>query len=437
MADLLSGMLVGATAGLAWVLLLRRPARRAFGASPAFGLWLLPLVLMLAPLLPQGMVPPSTWALPEILVGATPVGGHALVRAAGIAWAPWLVAAWATGTMIALLALASRYTRVLHAVQRAPMALMRVVRRAAPGVDPRRVRVHQAGPAVLAALPRSLVLLPADFAQRFGNCATRELVLRHELAHLRRGDAWANLVMEIACAVLWFHPLAWFARPRFRLDQELACDAAALRSPLAHAAGYARALLDSVAGQPEPALIPWLAEPQLKERIAMITRIPPGTLRRRAGSVAVAALLAGGLYLAGGRLPVAAAIRGASSAPPSVDVSYKNRNPPRYPADAIRNGEQGTVMLRIRVDADGSVARVDVDRARTTATSAELQAAAVTAAEGWKFHPGMEQGKPVGGWATIPVMFSLGDHVKPCAKGEPHALKAPHACVPASSAAAS
>ncbi|MGH8111234.1 MAG: energy transducer TonB [Rhodanobacteraceae bacterium] len=62
-------------------------------------------------------------------------------------------------------------------------------------------------------------------------------------------------------------------------------------------------------------------------------------------------------------------------------------------------------------------------------SSTELQAAAVTAAEGWKFNPGSKDGRPVGGWLTIPVMFSLGGDVKPRPDGQAYALEAPFECV--------
>lgn len=140
----------------------------------------------------------------------------------------------------------------------------------------------------------------------------------------------------------------------------------------------------------------------------MITRIPPGAMRRRAGFLTVAALLTGGLFVVGGQVPAeAAAQHSSTSKPPSVNVNYKNDNPPRYPVDALRNGEQGTVMLRIHVSASGNVTKVDVDQTNTTTTSAELQAAAVTAAENWKFHPGVKNDQPAGGWMTIPVRFAL------------------------------
>ena len=435
-------MLLGATLGLAMVLLLRRPARRLFGAGPAFTLWLLPIALMLAPLLPQGWVPAAIVVLPGMTVTPHLVAGTSSATFA-IDWAHELVAVWLFGAAAGLLRLALHYFRLVRGMRAAPIGWMRTLAEAAPNLDLRRVRVDGAGPAVLWALPRSLVLLPDDFMTRFDNAAARELVLRHELTHIRRGDALWSVAMEIATALLWFHPLAWIARARFRLDQELACDDASLRALPERTANYARALLDSVAAQPAPVLIPWLAEPQLKERLAMIARIPPGALRRRVGFVAITGLLAGGLFVAGGNTPaVAAAQNGSGSTPPTVDITYKNRNPPHYPKEAIKKGEQGVVLLDIMVDATGNVAGVTVDPGRTTAP-AILQTAAMQAAGKWRFNPGMKDGHAVAGRIEVPVTFSLNEwnppHHSPCPEGfryEPGIGKS-YSCIALSSAPAS
>ncbi|HEX7326740.1 MAG TPA: energy transducer TonB, partial [Rhodanobacteraceae bacterium] len=184
----------------------------------------------------------------------------------------------------------------------------------------------------------------------------------------------------------------------------------------------------SVAVQPVPALIPWLAEPQLKARIAMLARRMPGALRRRVGAAVIVVLLAGGTLAMNGQAAVPAApatgtvaaapllymMRAshaahtppAASTPASVDVSYKNRNPPRYPVEAARDGEQGMVILKVTVNAAGAVSGLAVDPHGTTAPPV-LQAAAVRAAVGWKFNPGRKHGEATGGVVTIPVNFSL------------------------------
>jgi TonB family protein len=420
MTEVLLRMLYEATLGLSLALLLRRPARGLFGAGAAFTLWLLPLVLALAPLLPQQVAPRAMIVVPGLTV--TPhLAAPVAARAFSIDWTRWLPMIWLMGAAGALLRLVVHYVRLLRGMQRVPPAWTRGLAEAAPFLDARRVRVHAAGPAVLWALPRSLILLPADFFARFDNPPTRELVLRHELTHARRGDACWSLAMEVASALLWFHPMAWLARPRFRLDQEFACDAASLRASPGRSANYARALLDSMTVQPVPALIPWLAEPQLKERITMISRIPPGALRRRAGFIAIAMLLAGGLYVGGGRQVALAVTPAASGAtPPSVDVAYKQEHPPHYPVEALHKGEQGVVILDVTVDASGKITNTEVDPKGTTA-AATLQTAAIQGAQNWKFEPGKKDGRPIGGVVRIPVTFSL----------KAWKVTGPHPCPPA------
>ena len=278
MTEVLLKVLLDSTIGLVLVLLLRRPARRLFGAGPAFTLWLLSGVLAFATLLPQRFASAAMLVLPGLTV--TPQAPVVAVAHAspGVEVSLVLLALWVAGVAICLARLVWHYVRLSSRARCGSPTWLAAVREAVPGLDARCVRMHADGPAVLWALPRSLLLLPEDFARRFDTAAARELVLRHELTHARRGDAWWCLAMEIISALLWFHPLAWLARPRFRLDQELACDAASLRALPSRHAGYARALLDSVAVQPISALIPWLSEPQLKERIAMITRTQPGAL---------------------------------------------------------------------------------------------------------------------------------------------------------------
>src|SRR6185437_4984462 len=201
-AELLMRMLAGATLGLALVLLLRRPARRVFGAGPAFTLWLLPLVLALAPLLPEEVAPRAMIVVPGLTI--TPqLAASAARQSAVIDWTQWSLAVWLVGAAGALLRLAASYLRLLRGLRHAPDTWARMLADVASDIDSCRVRMHDAGPAVLWALPRSLILLPADFAGRFDNAASREVVLRHELTHAHRGDAWWSLAMEAASALLW------------------------------------------------------------------------------------------------------------------------------------------------------------------------------------------------------------------------------------------
>lgn len=71
----------------------------------------------------------------------------------------------------------------------------------------------------------------------------RAAVLRHELAHLKRGDLWKTVLARLLALPHWFNPFAWWAVYRFAECAEWACDQAAAGSRRADAADYAEALL--------------------------------------------------------------------------------------------------------------------------------------------------------------------------------------------------
>lgn len=54
------------------------------------------------------------------------------------------------------------------------------------------------------------------------------IVLRHELAHVRRRDWLVHLAVEVLRTIYWFNPLLWIVCHRLRLESEYACDDAVL-----------------------------------------------------------------------------------------------------------------------------------------------------------------------------------------------------------------
>lgn len=68
------------------------------------------------------------------------------------------------------------------------------------------------------------------------------VVLLHEFAHLRRGDAWTNLLQKIVRAVFLFHPAVWWIERRLSLEREMACDDQVL-AEMANPHGYAKCLV--------------------------------------------------------------------------------------------------------------------------------------------------------------------------------------------------
>ena len=50
------------------------------------------------------------------------------------------------------------------------------------------------------------------------------VIVLHELAHLRRWDDWTNLLQKIVRAIFLFHPAVWWIESRLSLEREMACD---------------------------------------------------------------------------------------------------------------------------------------------------------------------------------------------------------------------
>jgi len=90
-----------------------------------------------------------------------------------------------------------------------------------------RVTSAIAGPVTIGAV-RSMVLLPLSALTALGPDEL-EVVLAHELAHVRRADFFWNLVQTLAETLFFFHPAVWWIGSRIRHERELCCDDLALK----------------------------------------------------------------------------------------------------------------------------------------------------------------------------------------------------------------
>jgi periplasmic protein TonB len=77
---------------------------------------------------------------------------------------------------------------------------------------------------------------------------------------------------------------------------------------------------------------------------------------------------------------------------------------PAYPQSAMRRGDQGSVMLRVSVAADGTPTEVDLAR---TSGHPSLDTAALAAVRQWGFNPATQAGTPIPAIAEVPVRFRL------------------------------
>lgn len=118
-----------------------------------------------------------------------------------------------------------------------------------------RVTARSVSPAVWS-FRRVQILLPeASLAWRPRH---RRSVLLHELAHVARHDCASRMIVNLACAVWWFQPLAWFTANRVRVLGEQAADDYVIRAG-SQRTDYAHQLL-AIAGALGWARLPGLAQ---------------------------------------------------------------------------------------------------------------------------------------------------------------------------------
>ncbi|MBN6152024.1 energy transducer TonB [Xanthomonas sp. AmX2] len=94
-----------------------------------------------------------------------------------------------------------------------------------------------------------------------------------------------------------------------------------------------------------------------------------------------------------------------SASPLGVQLRYLQAPAPTYPRDALREGIQGTVLLRVLVGIDGVPQQVDIEK--SSGSRVLDQAARAQVLKRWRFHPALQQGVPIQAYGLVPVDFSL------------------------------
>jgi len=89
---------------------------------------------------------------------------------------------------------------------------------------------------------------------------------------------------------------------------------------------------------------------------------------------------------------------------PSSDADYLNNPAPVYPRMSRRMGEQGTVMVRVLINADGRAEQAEI---RTSSGYARLDDAALDTVKRWRYVPGKRAGTAEAMWFNVPVRFVL------------------------------
>lgn len=89
---------------------------------------------------------------------------------------------------------------------------------------------------------------------------------------------------------------------------------------------------------------------------------------------------------------------------PNFNADYLNNPPPEYPATSRRMGEEGRVVLRVYVEANGLPSRVDI---KSSSGFTRLDQAAREVVTQWRFVPARQGDEKLAAWVLVPIQFTL------------------------------
>jgi polysaccharide export outer membrane protein len=164
--------------------------------------------------------------LPSVDVAPSPV-----LAAEHLSFAQAMIVIWFAGGAVAAVSYVWRYLRFARQLRNdgcnvaGPWQLEWERQWRAAGLRPSvELRITQDyGPLVCIAPWHFLVLVPRGLWESLAR-RERNAILRHEIAHLVRGDLWWSLAIRVLALPQWFNPLVWLAVRRFDEAGEWACD---------------------------------------------------------------------------------------------------------------------------------------------------------------------------------------------------------------------
>lgn len=235
---------------------IRRLLGRLLGAHLQYRLWLLLLILLAVPFLPQSSFPilaDPTRISPEIsssISGLQKTKADTTVVSASV-WMKdftesvskstpaflwkFLFIIWTTGAILALLSgiRSALKLRTLHS-SALPLQHPKARELFKSCLDTlhiqRPVAVYSTAflrSPVMTGVLRPRIYLPIRLLSNYHEEDLRYILL-HELTHYRHLDAITGYLMNLAGTLYWFHPLVWVSLRAMRTDRELACDARVL-----------------------------------------------------------------------------------------------------------------------------------------------------------------------------------------------------------------
>ena len=244
-----------------------------------------------------------------------------------------------------------------------------------------------------------------------------ELILHHELVHIRRGHFFFRTLEEAVRNLFFIHPLVHLIAQEITSWREMACDSELLATSETSEREYAtllyRALPESANLAPLALSASISANPDIKKRIETMAHYPRESNKwnqRRASSMALAAaFLIPVLMLAScdfGTTPdieQEEVFRVIESMPEPVGGMTAIFEHLTYPETARRAGIEGRVIVQFTVDESGNIQDPEVVRG----IGGGCDEAAIAAIKAVEWIPGTQHGEPVSTEYSLPITFRL------------------------------
>lgn len=262
------------------ILLVRAAFSEKLSRRVILPLWGIAALRIVLPFSLKLLLPSRSPVIPKALVMAVPGGGEA-----GFDLLPTVYAAAAVLVFGGFLLAHFRSRRVFH---EAVPCTDRTVLQTVKSGSKRRIRVRVSDRIIApltCGLFRPTILLPKTMTETGEEL---ELILAHELTHIRRGDLFYKLLLVGAVSLGWLNPLAWVMLILANRDLEFACDEAVLKKYPARRAEYARMLIRAEERKNNIFAAAFSGN-AVKERIERIMKFKKATIF---GAIAAAALAA-------------------------------------------------------------------------------------------------------------------------------------------------
>ncbi len=259
-----------------------------------------------------------------------------------------------------------------------------------------------------------------------------EAILLHEMAHIKRGDLWLNLLQTFIQIIYFFQPFVWFANWQLGYLKERACDDYVVSKSSNNALSYSKILLSQIDNIKQlhkiSPMVNYFHQNRwsiMKRFEYLINRKEKIMLRLKTNEIVIlsficcfALLLS---FLNCGDSETVTAPPPASEklvmekkkqiefakfdiAPKPIGGMAAIQNNLEYPDIARRAGIQGLVIVTIHIDTLGNVTDSKILKSLGNNGCGEAARAALTKT---KWEPAQFKGKPINVWVNAPVTFKL------------------------------